>query len=36
MIGGKRCEPYEEVTIDLDEAYVGAVIEKLGPRAAAG
>ncbi|HEY7956627.1 MAG TPA: GTP-binding protein, partial [Polyangia bacterium] len=32
MIGGKRCEPYEEVTIDLDEAYVGAVIEKLGSR----
>jgi GTP-binding protein len=32
-IDGKgRCEPYEEVTIDVDEAYVGAVIEKLGSR----
>ncbi|HZS39279.1 MAG TPA: translational GTPase TypA [Polyangia bacterium] len=31
-IDGKKCEPYEEVTIDVDEAYVGAVIEKLGSR----
>jgi GTP-binding protein len=29
---GKKTEPYEEVTIDVDEAYVGAVIEKLGSR----
>ncbi len=31
-IDGKKSEPYEEVTIDVDEAYVGAVIEKLGSR----
>jgi GTP-binding protein len=30
--GGKRLEPYEDVTVDVDEAYVGAVIEKLGSR----
>ena len=29
---GVRMEPYEEVTIDVDEAYAGAVIEKLGSR----
>jgi len=29
---GKKSEPYEEVTIDVDEAYVGPVIEKLGSR----
>jgi GTP-binding protein len=29
---GKKTEPYEEVTIDVDEAYVGPVIEKLGSR----
>ena len=33
-IDGKKLEPYEEVTIDVDEAYVGAVIEKLGGRGA--
>jgi GTP-binding protein len=32
MIDGQRCEPYEEVTIDVDEGYAGAVIEKLGSR----
>ena len=30
--GGQRLEPYEEVVIDVDEAYAGAVIEKLGGR----
>ncbi len=31
--GGQRLEPVEEVTIDVDDDYTGAVIEKLtGPR----
>ena len=30
--GGERLEPYEELMIDLPEAYVGVVMEKLGPR----
>jgi len=31
--GGKKLEPIEEVTIDVDDEYTGAVIEKLtGPR----
>jgi GTP-binding protein len=30
--GGERLEPYEEVVIDLDEAYSGAVIEEMGRR----
>ena len=29
---GEKTEPYEEVVIDLDEAYSGAVIEELGRR----
>jgi len=29
---GKRLEPYEDLTIDVDEAYMGKVIEKLGSR----
>jgi len=29
---GERQEPYEEVVIDLDEGYAGAVIEELGRR----
>jgi GTP-binding protein len=29
---GKLLEPYEELTVDVDEQYVGAVIEKLGRR----
>ena len=29
---GEKLEPYEEVVIDLDEAYSGAVIEELGRR----
>jgi len=31
---GHRTEPYEEVVVDVDEAYAGAVIEKLGGRGA--
>ncbi len=31
-VDGKKMEPYEDVLIDVDEAYVGAVIEKLGSR----
>ncbi len=32
-IDGVRCEPVEEVTIDVDDEYSGAVIEKItGPR----
>ncbi len=32
-IGGVRSEPVEEVTIDVDDEYTGAVIEKItGPR----
>ncbi|MBP6632143.1 MAG: translational GTPase TypA [Kofleriaceae bacterium] len=29
---GKTLEPYEDAVIDLDEAYVGAVVEELGRR----
>lgn len=29
---GKRLEPYEELTIDVDENYMGRVIENLGGR----
>ncbi|MFZ5776504.1 MAG: translational GTPase TypA [Thermodesulfobacteriota bacterium] len=28
--GGKQLEPYEELTVDVDEQYAGAVIERLG------
>ena len=32
-IDGVKCEPLEEVTIDVDDEYTGAVIEKItGPR----
>ncbi len=31
---GDRLEPYEELTIDVAEVYMGAVMEKLGPRRA--
>lgn len=31
-IDGVRCEPYERVTIDVPDEYVGAVVEKLGAR----
>ncbi len=30
--GGERLEPYEELTIDVPEEYMGVVMEKLGPR----
>ncbi len=30
--GGERLEPYEELSIDVPEEHLGAVIEKLGPR----
>ncbi|MHB0936736.1 MAG: translational GTPase TypA [Armatimonadota bacterium] len=33
-IDGVLCEPYEELVIDVQENYVGAVMEKLGPRKA--
>ncbi len=29
---GERLEPYEELMIDVPDAYIGTVIEKLGPR----
>jgi GTP-binding protein len=29
---GERLEPYEELMIDVGEEYMGAVMEKLGPR----
>jgi GTP-binding protein len=29
---GKQLEPYEELTVDVDEKYAGTVIEKLGSR----
>ena len=32
VIDGVECEPYEELSVDVPEAYVGAVMEKLGPR----
>ncbi len=31
---GERLEPYEELMIDVSEDYMGAVMEKLGPRRA--
>jgi GTP-binding protein len=31
---GERLEPYEELVLDLPEAYLGAVMERLGPRRA--
>ena len=31
-VHGERLEPYEELSIDVPEDYLGAVIEKLGPR----
>jgi GTP-binding protein len=32
VVDGKRQEPYEEVLVDVEEQYAGAVIEKLGSR----
>jgi GTP-binding protein len=31
-VNGEKLEPYEELAIDVPEDYLGAVIEKLGPR----
>lgn len=31
-VGGQKQEPYEELTIDVDETYMGKVIENLGIR----
>ena len=31
---GERLEPYEELAVDVPEEFLGAVIEKLGPRRA--
>jgi GTP-binding protein len=31
-VNGERLEPYEELAIDVPDDYLGAVIEKLGPR----
>jgi GTP-binding protein len=33
-VNGELLEPYEELSIDLPEEYLGAVMEKLGPRRA--
>ncbi|MFL5576426.1 MAG: translational GTPase TypA [Gemmatimonadaceae bacterium] len=33
-VNGERLEPYEELAIDVPEEFLGAVIEKLGPRRA--
>lgn len=33
-INGKKCEPIELLMIEVPDAYVGAVMEKLGPRKA--
>ncbi len=33
-IDGEKCEPYETVTVDVEEDHQGAVIEKLGTRKA--
>ena len=33
-VNGERLEPYEELMIDVPEGFLGAVIEKLGPRRA--
>src|SRR6185436_727739 len=29
---GRKLEPYEDVLVDVDDAFTGAVIEKLGGR----
>lgn len=31
-IDGKKCEPMEQVIIDVPDEFVGSVIEKLGSR----
>ncbi|MCC6202588.1 MAG: translational GTPase TypA [Gammaproteobacteria bacterium] len=32
MIAGVQCEPYEQLTVDVDQAYQGVVMENLGAR----
>lgn len=34
MIDGTKCEPMEIVTIDVEEGYIGVIIDKLGSRKA--
>jgi GTP-binding protein len=31
-VDGQRCEPYEQLTVDVEEAHQGGVMEKLGER----
>jgi GTP-binding protein len=31
-VGGMTCEPFEALTVDVEEAHQGAVMEALGPR----
>ena len=31
-IGGRRCEPIEELVVDVPEEYMGSVMEKMGSR----
>lgn len=33
-IDGKKCEPFEEVTIDIPDEFTGIVVEKMGKRKA--
>jgi GTP-binding protein len=33
-IDGERCEPYEQLTVDVEEQHQGAVMERLGTRGA--
>jgi GTP-binding protein len=32
MMEGERCEPFEQLTVDVEEAHQGAVMEELGRR----
>ena len=32
LIDGKSCEPYEQLTVDMEDSYQGAVMEMLGSR----
>ena len=31
-VNGKRCEPIEELVVDVPEEYMGSVMEKMGSR----
>jgi len=33
-VDGRKCEPFEEITIEIDSAYVGIITEELGKRRA--